>query len=92
MCLIYHPHTLYTTPSVHTSPYHTHSSSYLHWKLLFGWLAIILLDSLADFRFEYLYPVIMFLRSVYDSYKYQGLVCLGSIRPASPCNSCILVS
>jgi len=49
-------------------------SSFLHWKLLAGWLVIILVDSLADFRFEYLYPVVMFVRSVYDSYKYQGLI------------------
>ena len=39
-----------------------------------GWMILILLDSLANFRFEYLYPLIMFFRSIYDSYKYQGLV------------------
>ena len=49
-------------------------SSYLHWKLVLGWLTIILLDSMVNFRFEYLYPAVMFIRSVYDSYKYQGLV------------------
>lgn len=49
-------------------------SSYLHWKLVLGWLTIILLDSMVDFRFEYLYPAVMFIRSVYDSYKYQGLI------------------
>ena len=27
-----------------------------------------------DFRFEYLYTAFIFLRSVYDSYKYQGIV------------------
>lgn len=27
-----------------------------------------------NFRLEYLYPVVMFMRSVYDSYKYQGFV------------------
>ena len=46
----------------------------LHWKILIGWLVLLLLDSLTDFRFEYLYPVAMFVHSVYDSYKYQGLV------------------
>lgn len=50
------------------------ASSHIHWKLFLGWLAIIVLDSLANFRFEYLYPVFMFVRSVYDSYKYQGLL------------------
>ena len=52
----------------------TFSNSYIHWKLLVGWMILILLDSLANFRFEYLYPLIMFFRSIYDSYKYQGLV------------------
>lgn len=32
------------------------------------------LDAVIGFRLEYLYPAIMFLRSVLDSYKYQGLV------------------
>ncbi len=50
-------------------------SSYIHWKLLVGWLVIILLDTMADFRLELIYPAFMFARSVYDSYKYQGLVC-----------------
>ena len=50
------------------------SSSHFHWKLLVGGIILILLDSLMNFRLEYLYPVIMFIRSVYDSYKYQGFV------------------
>ena len=51
-----------------------YSSSYFHWKLLMGGVILILLDSLMNFRLEYLYPVVMFIRSVYDSYKYQGFV------------------
>ena len=39
-----------------------------------GGVILILLDSLMNFRLEYLYPVLMFIRSVYDSYKYQGFV------------------
>ena len=39
-----------------------------------GGVILILLDSLMNFRLEYLYPVVMFIRSVYDSYKYQGFV------------------
>lgn len=39
-----------------------------------GGVVLILLDSLMNFRLEYLYPIIMFMRSVYDSYKYQGFV------------------
>ena len=34
----------------------------------------MLLDSMVNFRLEYLYPILMFVRSVYDSYKYQGFV------------------
>ena len=49
-------------------------STYFHWKLLVGGVILILLDSLMNFRLEYLYPVLMFMRSVYDSYKYQGFV------------------
>ena len=43
-------------------------------KLFSGWCVIILLDVLVGFRAEYMYPAFMFLRSVVDSYKYQGLV------------------
>lgn len=39
-----------------------------------GGVILILLDSLMNFRLEYLYPVLMFMHSVYDSYKYQGFV------------------
>ena len=39
-----------------------------------GGVVLVLLDSLMNFRLEYLYPVLMFIRSVYDSYKYQGFV------------------
>ena len=66
------------------------SNSYIHWKLLVGWMILILLDSMANFRFEYLYPLIMFFRSIYDSYKYQGLVsvlCTLSLSPLSLCFS-----
>lgn len=49
-------------------------SSLLHVKLLCGWSVIMLLDLLVGVRLEYLYPALMFVRSVLDSYKYQGLV------------------
>ena len=64
------------------STYCVSSSSYMHWKLLACWLIFILLDTMADFRFEYVYPAFMFARSVYDSYKYQGVV-----RKRSCCSS-----
>lgn len=41
---------------------------------MLGGLVLVLLDSMVNFRLEYLYPVLMFVRSVYDSYKYQGFV------------------
>ena len=31
-------------------------------------------DYLLEFRFEYLWPFWLVLRSIYDSFKYQGLV------------------
>ncbi len=31
-------------------------------------------DFLLEFRFEYLWPFWLLLRSAYDSFKYQGLV------------------
>ncbi|XP_011405939.2 PREDICTED: macoilin-1-like [Amphimedon queenslandica] len=50
------------------------TSNYLHVKLVCGWGLIVFLDAVVGFRLEYLYPAIMFLRSVIDSYKYQGLI------------------
>ena len=49
-------------------------SSLLHVKLLCGWSVVMLLDLLVGVRLEYLYPAFMFVRSVLDSYRYQGLV------------------
>jgi hypothetical protein len=50
------------------------TSNYLHVKLVLGWGFIVFFDAIIGFRLEYLYPAFMFLRSVIDSYKYQGLV------------------
>lgn len=35
---------------------------------------VILADFILEFRFEFLWPFWLLLRSVYDSFKYQGLV------------------
>lgn len=35
---------------------------------------VILADFMLEFRFEFLWPFWLLLRSVYDSFKYQGLV------------------
>ena len=43
-------------------------------KLLILWSLVLLADYFLEFRFEYLWPFWLFLRSVYDSFKYQGLV------------------
>lgn len=50
------------------------SDTLLQLKLFPVWIGILLVDLLTNFRFEYLYPMAMFLRSVYESYKYQGLL------------------
>lgn len=43
-------------------------------KFLIVWILVLLADFLLEFRFEYLWPFWLLLRSVYDSFKYQGLV------------------
>lgn len=48
--------------------------------MLASWLVIILLDTMVDFRLEFVYPAFMFARSVYDSYKYQGVVCVNAVQ------------
>ncbi len=48
--------------------------SLVYAKLLLLWLIVLSADYFLEFRFEYLWPFWLFLRSVYDSYKYQGLV------------------
>ena len=50
------------------------SSSLVYLKLLVLWGVVIVADYFLEFRFEYLWPFWLFLRSVYDSFKYQGLV------------------
>ncbi|XP_059084152.1 macoilin-like [Tigriopus californicus] len=48
-------------------------SSLIYVKLLFLWMLVLLADYFLEFRFEYLWPFWLFMRSVYDSFKYQGL-------------------
>lgn len=38
------------------------------------WVLVLLADFVLEFRFEYLWPFWLFIRSVYDSFRYQGLV------------------
>jgi len=42
-------------------------------KLLLLWVAVLVADHFLEFRFEYLWPFWLLVRSIYDSFKYQGL-------------------
>lgn len=59
-----------TYPQVYCFVY----SSLLYLKFVMLWSTIVLADYMLEFRFEFLWPFWMMLRSVYDSFKYQGLV------------------
>lgn len=48
-------------------------SALLYMKFLVLWILVILADFILEFRFEFLWPFYLLLRSVYDSFKYQGL-------------------
>ncbi|XP_011146692.1 macoilin-1 isoform X2 [Harpegnathos saltator] len=50
-----------------------YGSTLLYLKFLLLWAMVILADFILEFRFEFLWPFWMLLRSVYDSFKYQGL-------------------
>jgi hypothetical protein len=43
-------------------------------KFLLIWALIMIADYLIEFRFEFLWPFWLLIRSIYDSFKYQGLV------------------
>ncbi|XP_076179923.1 macoilin isoform X1 [Ptiloglossa arizonensis] len=50
-----------------------YGSTLLYLKFLLLWATVILADFILEFRFEFLWPFWLLLRSVYDSCKYQGL-------------------
>ncbi|KAF6728011.1 Macoilin-1 [Oryzias melastigma] len=50
-----------------------YSSTFLYLKFLVVWILVLLADFVLEFRFEYLWPFWLFIRSVYDSFRYQGL-------------------
>ncbi|KAL0124847.1 hypothetical protein PUN28_006599 [Cardiocondyla obscurior] len=50
-----------------------YGSTLLYLKFLVLWAMVILADFILEFRFEFLWPFWLLLRSVYDSFKYQGL-------------------
>ncbi|XP_065080329.1 macoilin [Ochlerotatus camptorhynchus] len=49
------------------------SNTLLYVKFLLLWAFVITADFLLEFRFEFLWPFWLLLRSVYDSFKYKGL-------------------
>ena len=52
------------------------SSLFLYVRFFLVWIMVLTADFLLEFRFEYLWPFWLLLRSAYDSFKYQGLVSL----------------
>ncbi|KAJ8289458.1 hypothetical protein GJAV_G00001520 [Gymnothorax javanicus] len=50
-----------------------YGSTFLYLKFLLVWVLVLLADFVLEFRFEYLWPLWLFIRSVYDSFRYQGL-------------------
>ncbi len=52
-------------------------------KLLLAWALLMTADFLLGFRFEYLWPFWLLVRSIYDSFRYQGLV-RSSVHLAQP--------
>lgn len=50
-----------------------YGSSFIYLKLILVWSLVLLADFILEFRFEYLWPFWLLIRSVCDSFKYQGL-------------------
>jgi hypothetical protein len=48
------------------------------------WALVLMADFVLEFRFEYLWPFWLLLRSVYDSFKYQGLVSIILVLQVGP--------
>ncbi|XP_015792345.1 macoilin isoform X1 [Tetranychus urticae] len=50
-----------------------YGSTFMYLKFLMVWSFVLFADFILEFRFEYLWPFWLLIRSVYDSFKYQGL-------------------
>ncbi|XP_037080766.1 macoilin-1-like [Pollicipes pollicipes] len=50
-----------------------YGSTFAYLKMVMLWTAVLMCDFLFELRFEYFWPFWMFARSVYDSFRYQGL-------------------
>ncbi|XP_028415278.1 macoilin-like [Dendronephthya gigantea] len=51
-----------------------YGSLFIYVKFFVVWILVLTADFLLEFRFEYLWPFWLLMRSAYDSFKYQGLV------------------
>jgi len=51
-----------------------YGSALMYLKFICIWGIIMAADYLLEFRFEFLWPFWLVLRSIYDSFKYQGLL------------------
>ena len=54
-------------------------------KFLMVWALVLMADFILEFRFEYLWPFWLLMRSVYDSFKFQGLVSCDPLRVKKFC-------
>lgn len=50
-----------------------YGSTFMYVKFVVVWAMVLAADFILEFRFEYLWPFYLLLRSVWDSFKYQGL-------------------
>ncbi|KPJ02508.1 Macoilin [Papilio xuthus] len=50
-----------------------YGNSLLYLRFVMVWATVVMADYMLEFRFEFLWPFWMMLRSVYDSFRYQGL-------------------
>ncbi|XP_052238993.1 macoilin-like isoform X2 [Dreissena polymorpha] len=50
-----------------------YGSTFLYMKFLMVWALVLMADFILEFRFEYLWPFWLLVRSVHDSFKFQGL-------------------
>lgn len=58
--------------------FYFYSSTFVYLKFLLIWILIMVADFVLEFRFEFLWPVWLFARSLYDSFKYHGVVSIYS--------------
>ncbi|XP_033100438.1 macoilin-like isoform X2 [Anneissia japonica] len=50
-----------------------YGSAFMYAKFLMLWGLVLFLDFILEFRVEYIWPLWLLFRSLYDSYRYQGL-------------------